>query len=89
MHTILNALSLVCAKSSIGSMQVGFLMALAGVLVRNLFIYVGYWRRTRVPRAHQWAEGAKKSDSGKTQKVLQVLFRRDVIEVDPPNYISN
>ena len=89
MHTILNALSLACAKSSIGSMQVGFIMALAGVPVRELFVYVGYWRRTRVPRARQRAEGAKKSDSGKTPKVLQVLFRRDVIEVDPPNNISN
>ena len=89
MHTILNALSLACAESSIGSMQVGFIMALAGVPVRELFVYVGYWRRTRVPRARQRAEGAKKSDSGKTPKVLQVLFRRDVIEVDPPNNISN
>ncbi len=58
MHTILNALSLACAESSIGSMQVSFLMALAGVPVRELFVYVGYWRRTRVPRARQWAEGA-------------------------------
>jgi len=74
MHTILNALLLACAKSSIGSMQIGFLMALAGVLVRELFVYVGYWRRTRVPRAHHWAESVKKSDSGKTPKVLQVLF---------------
>ena len=47
MHTILNALSLACAESSIGSMQVGFLMALAGVPVRELFIYVGHWRRMR------------------------------------------
>ncbi len=89
MHTILNALSLACAELSIGSMQVGFLMALAGVPVRELFVDVGYWRRRRVPCARQWAEGAKKSDSGKTPKVLQVLFRRDVIEADPPNYISN
>ena len=43
--TILNALSLACAKSSIGSMQVGFLLALAGVLVRELFNNVGYWQR--------------------------------------------
>ena len=35
MHTILNALSLACAESRIGSMQVGFLMALAGVPVRE------------------------------------------------------
>jgi hypothetical protein len=42
MLTILNVLSLVCAESSIGSMQVGFLMALAGVHVRELFDYVGY-----------------------------------------------
>ena len=89
MPTILNALSLACAESSICSMQVGFLMALAGVPVRELFVYVEYWRRRRVPRARQWAESAKKSDPGKTPKVLQVLFRRDVIEVDPPNHISN
>ena len=42
MHTILNALSLACAQSSIGTMQVGFLMALAGVPVWDLFVYVGY-----------------------------------------------
>ena len=70
MHTILNALSLVCAESSIGSMQLGFLMALAGVPVRELFTYVGYWWRMRVPHARQWAESAKKSDPGKTPKVL-------------------
>jgi len=52
MQTILNALSLACAESSIGSMQAGFIMALAGVPVRELFD-VGYWRRTRVPRARQ------------------------------------
>ena len=70
-------------------MQVGFLMALAGVPVRELFVYVGYWQRTRVPRACQRAESVKMSDRGQTPKVLQVLFRRDVIEVDPPNSISN
>jgi len=89
MHTILNALSLACAELSIGSMQVSFIMALAGVPVRELFFYVGYWRRTRVPRACQWAENVKTSDPGQTPKVLQVLFRRDVIEADPPNHISN
>jgi len=89
MHTILNALSLACAKSSIGSMQVGFIMALAGVPVREFFVYVGYWWRTRILRARQWAENVKTSDPGQTPKVLQVLFRRDVIEVDPPNHISN
>ena len=89
MHTILNALSLTCAKSSIGSMQVGFIMALAGVPVRELFVYVGYLRKMRVSRACQWAENIKTSDPGQTPKVLQVLFRRDVIKVDPPNHISN
>ena len=89
MHTILNALSLACAESSIGSMQVGFLMALAGVPVRELFIYVGYWWRMRVHHACQWAESIKMSDLGQTPKVLQVLFQGDVIEVDPPNHISN
>jgi len=79
MPTILNALSLACAESSIGSMQVGFLIALAGV-----------WR-TRFPCACQRAESTKNSDLGKTPKVLQVLFERDVIEEeeDPPNYTSN
>ena len=47
---ILNALSLVCAKWSIGSMQVGFVMALGGVPVKELFDDVGYWPRTRLPR---------------------------------------
>jgi len=72
-------------------MQVGFLMALAGVPLMELFVYVGYWRRTRVPRARQRAraESVKTSDPGQTPKVLQVLFRRDVIEVDPSNHISN
>jgi len=41
-------------------MQVGFRMALAGVPVRELFDNVGYWLRTRVPHACQWAESAKK-----------------------------
>ena len=59
MLTIMNALLLVCAKSSIGSMQVGFLMAMAGVPVRELFVYVGYWRRTRVPCGRQPAERVK------------------------------
>ena len=85
MHTILNALSLTCAKSSIGSMQVGFIMALAGVPVRELFVYVGYWRRTRVPRAHQRAENVKTRDPGQTSKVLKEF----VIEVEPPNHTSN
>ena len=76
MLTILNALSVANAVLSIGSMQVGFLMALAGVPVRILFVYVGYWWRTRVPRARQWAESAKKSDPGKTPKVLQYYFER-------------
>ena len=53
MLTILNALSLACAESSIGSMQVGFLMALAGVPVRELFNHVEYWWRKRVSHASQ------------------------------------
>ena len=48
--TILNALSLACAKSSICSTQISFVMALGGVLVKELFNNVGYWWRTRVPR---------------------------------------
>ncbi len=45
-------------------------MALSGVPVRELFNYVGYWWRMRVPHARLWAESAKKSDPGKTPKVL-------------------
>jgi len=89
MHTILNAMLLACAESSIGSMQVGFLMALAGVPVRELFVYVVYWQRARVPCARQRAESIKTSESGQTPKALQGLFQRDVIEVEPPNHISN
>jgi hypothetical protein len=70
-------------------MQVGFLMALTGVPVRELFLYVRYWWRTRVLHAPQWAESVKTSDPGQTPKVLQVFFQRDVIEVDPTNHISN
>ncbi len=42
MPTILNALLLGCTKSTISSMQIGFLMALAGVPVGELFDIVGY-----------------------------------------------
>ena len=37
MLTILNALPPVCAESSIASMQVGFVMTLDGVPVKELF----------------------------------------------------
>ena len=47
--TICNALSLVCAELSTGSTQVSFVMALDGVLVKELFNDVGYWRSRRVP----------------------------------------
>jgi hypothetical protein len=77
--TILNALLLECAKSRIGSMQVGFHMALAEVPVGALFNNVGYWWRTWVPCACQWAERTKKSILGKTPKVVQLLFQEDVI----------
>ena len=62
-------------------------MALAGVPVpvRELFFNVGYWQRTRVPCARQRAGSTKESDPGKIPKVIQLLFRGDVIEVDPPN----
>jgi hypothetical protein len=43
MLTILNALPLACNKSSIGSTQVGFIMALVGVPVMELLNNVGYW----------------------------------------------
>ena len=59
MHIILNALSLACAESSIGSLQVGCLMALSGVPMWELFVYVGYWWRARVLRARQRAESIK------------------------------
>ena len=39
---------LACAESSVGSTQVGFVMALVGVPVKELLDDVGYWRRTRV-----------------------------------------
>ena len=60
MLTILNALPLACAKLSMGSMQVGFVMALFGVPVKELFNDVGCWQRTRVPCACQWAASVKK-----------------------------
>ena len=48
------------ATSSIGSTQVGFVMALIGVPVKELLDNVGYWRRMRVPRACQRAASVKK-----------------------------
>ena len=74
MLTILNALLLAYTKSSIGSMHIGFLMALDRVPVGELFDAVEYWQRTRVPRTRRRAESAKKSDPRKTLKVIQVLF---------------
>jgi hypothetical protein len=65
MDAILIALLLACAKSGGSIMQVGFLLALAGVPVMELFHNVGYWQRTRVSRSHQQAERGKKSDPGK------------------------
>jgi hypothetical protein len=50
-------------------------MALARVHVRELFNNIGFWWRTRVPLPRQWAERAKKSDPGKTPKVIQVIFQ--------------
>ncbi len=85
MLTILNALPLACAKSSVGSTHVGFVMALVGVPVKELLDNVGYWRRTRVPRACQRAASVKKHNRATTTTVVQVLFRWDVFEVDPPN----
>jgi hypothetical protein len=89
MDAILNALLLACAKLGGGIMQVGFLMALAGVPVMELFHNVGYWQRTRVCCACQQAERGKKSNPGKTPKVVQPLFQGDVVEVHPPNHTSN
>ncbi len=88
--TILNALLLACAKLSIGSMQVGFVMALVGVPAKELLNDVGYWQRTRVPRACQLTGcECKKACRTTTTTVVQVLFRWDVFEVNPPNHISN
>jgi hypothetical protein len=79
MDAILNALLLASAKSGGRIMQVGFLMALAGVPVMELFHDVGYWQRTRIHCACQWAERGKKSDPGKIPKVVQVLTWRNVV----------
>ena len=87
--TILNALPLAYAESNVGSTQAGFIMALVGVPVKELLDNVGYWRRTRVPRACQRAASVKKRNRATTTTVVQVLFRWDVFEVDPPNHISN
>jgi hypothetical protein len=59
--TILKALALACAKSRVGSTQVGFVMALVGVPVKELLKDVGYWQRMRVPCACQQAAGVKKA----------------------------
>ncbi len=45
---ILNAMLLECTKLSIGSIQVGFLMALAGVSVGEMFMGVGRERGSLV-----------------------------------------
>ena len=60
MNANLNALSLACAELGGGIMQDGFLMALARVPVMELFHNVGYWWRTRVRGACQWAEREKR-----------------------------
>jgi hypothetical protein len=68
-------------------MQVGFLMALAGVPVRELFVYVGYWQKTRAPLACQRAESIKTSRTN--TEGTSSIFRTDVVQVDSPNHISN
>ena len=60
MLTVLNAQPLACAESSVGSTQIGFVMALVGVHVKELLDDVGYWRRTRGPCACQRAASVKK-----------------------------
>jgi hypothetical protein len=74
MLTILNALPLAYAKSSVGSTQAGFIMALVEVPVKELLEGVGYWWGTRVPRACQQAVSVKKCNSESTTTVVQVLF---------------
>ncbi len=81
--TILNALPLAWAESSVGSTP------LVRVPVKELLNNVGYWRRTRVSRACQRAVSVKKGNRATTTTVVQVLFRWDIFEVDPPNHISN
>ncbi len=44
--TILNALPLAYTESNVGSTQAGFIMALVGVLVKELLKDVEYWQRT-------------------------------------------
>ena len=68
MDAVLNALLLACAKLCNSIMQVGFLMALAGVPVMELFQNIGYWRRRRVCHACQWAERGIKSNPRKGKK---------------------
>jgi hypothetical protein len=73
MLTILNALPLAYAKSNVGNMQAGFIMALVGVPVKELLDDVGYWQM-RVPRACQRAASVKKHNRASTTTVVQVLF---------------
>ena len=87
--TILNALPFAYAESNVGSTQAGFIMALVGVPVKELLDDVGYLRRTRVPRLVNGLRSVKKRNRASTTTVVQVLFRWDVFEVDPPNHISN
>ena len=69
-------------------MRVDFVMALGGVPVIELFNDARYWQRTRVPWLFSPLRPQQKGDCGKARKVVQVLFRGDVIEVVPPNHIS-
>ncbi len=89
MLAILNALPLAYAELNVGNMQAGFIMALIGVPVKELLDDVGYLRRTRVPRSVNGLQSVKKRYRASTTTVVQVLFRWDVFEVDPPNHISN
>jgi hypothetical protein len=83
--TILNALPLAYAESNVGSTQAGFILA----LVKELLDDAEYWRRTRVPWLINGLQSVKKQNRASTTTVVQVLFRWDVFEVDPPNHISN
>ncbi len=75
MDAILNALLLACVESGGGIMQVGFLMALVGVPVIELFHNVGYWQRTRVRCARQRAERGKKSNPEKHLRWFKYSFK--------------
>ena len=57
-------------------------MVLAGVPVRELFVFVGCWQRTRVPLACQWAESVKTSETN--TKGTSSIFLKGCCSGRPP-----